>query len=181
MTNEQLDSCIKEIAAGDRKALRQLYDEMKNPIFLFAMSLLKNYQAAEDVTQETFLNIMQSPYNCKNVRNVRAWVFGIARNCCADNLKKQSKYIFAEAEDLPYNEENSAPYSEMEASAILSDAFEQLNETERTVVYLYLYAGMKQREIAAALDMPYLTVRSRYSYAIKKLKKYLSDEGVQKK
>lgn len=60
MTNKQLDLCICEIATGNREALRQLYDEFKNPIFLFDLSILKNYQAAEDVEQDTFLNIMQS-------------------------------------------------------------------------------------------------------------------------
>lgn len=54
MTNKQLDLCICEIATGNREALRQLYDEFKNPIFLFDLSILKNYQAAEDVEQDTF-------------------------------------------------------------------------------------------------------------------------------
>ena len=40
MTNKQLDLCICEIATGNREALRQLYDEFKNPIFLFDLSIV---------------------------------------------------------------------------------------------------------------------------------------------
>lgn len=60
MTGRQLDLCICEIAAGDRDALSRLYLDMKDPIFRFALSLVRSRQLAEDVEAETFLNIMQS-------------------------------------------------------------------------------------------------------------------------
>jgi RNA polymerase sigma factor (sigma-70 family) len=98
MTNKQLDLCICEIATGNREALRQLYDEFKNPIFLFDLSILKNYQAAEDVEQDTFLNIMQSACKYRPGTNAKAWIFSITRNCCSDYLKTNTKYVPLEAD-----------------------------------------------------------------------------------
>lgn len=100
MTNKQLDLCICEIATGNREALRQLYDEFKNPIFLFDLSILKNYQAAEDVEQDTFLNIMQSACKYRPGTNAKAWIFSITRNCCSDYLKTNTKYVPLEADIL---------------------------------------------------------------------------------
>lgn len=90
MTNKQLDLCICEIATGNREALRQLYDEFKNPIFLFDLSILKNYQAAEDVEQDTFLNIMQSACKYRPGTNAFAQVQGdfvqpTIQSDCANN------------------------------------------------------------------------------------------------
>lgn len=154
MTNKQLDLCICEIATGNREALRQLYDEFKNPIFLFDLSILKNYQAAEDVEQDTFLNIMQSACKYRPGTNAKAWIFSITRNCCSDYLKTNTKYVPLEADILA-----SFP-------------------TERTIVSLYIFWDFKQTEIAKILKIPYRTVRDKYSYAIKKMKGYFGKKGV---
>lgn len=72
MIGRQLDLCICEIAAGDRDALSRLYLDMKDPIFRFALSLVRSRQLAEDVEAETFLNIivclrLQARHKCEGV------------------------------------------------------------------------------------------------------------------
>ena len=54
MTNKQLDLCICEIATGNREALRQLYDEFKNPIFLFDLSILKTIRQQKMLSKILF-------------------------------------------------------------------------------------------------------------------------------
>ena len=178
MTGKQLDLCIRKIATGNREALRQLYDEMKNPIFLFALSLVKNYQLAEDIEQETFLKIMQSARNYRAGTNAKAWIFGIARNCCVDGLKANSKYISIDEEILSAVPAENNEIERAENAVVALEALSTLSEDEQTIVSLYLYAGLKQTEIAKALNMPYLAVRSKYGYAIKKLKQHFTRKGV---
>lgn len=178
MTSKELDLCIIEIATGNKKALRQLYDEMKNPIFLFALSMIKDYQAAEDVEQETFLNIMKSARNYQSNTNAKAWIFSIARNCCIDSMKKQSKYISLDDDASMNIPSTNNQFASVENAIIALEALEQLEETERVIVSLYVYAGMKQTEIANVLNLPYLAVRSKYGYAIRKLKRYFEKKGV---
>ena len=100
MTGRQLDLCICEIAAGDRDALSRLYLDMKDPIFRFALSLVRSRQLAEDIEAETFLNIMQSACGYKPGTNARAWIFAIARNCCMDCMKENARLLTVDSESL---------------------------------------------------------------------------------
>lgn len=178
MTGKQLDLCIKKIASGNREALRQLYDEMKNPIFLFALSLVKNYQYAEDVEQETFLNIMRSACNYQPGTNAKAWIFSIARNCCVDCIKTNSKYILVETETLASIPIENNDIEKAENAIFVLEALDVLEQDEQTIVALYLFSGLKQTEIAKVMNLPYMSVRSKYGYAIKKLKRYFTKKGV---
>lgn len=56
---KSLDIYIRNIAYGNRESLRALYDEYSRPIFLYALSIVKDHQTAEDVMQETFLNVLK--------------------------------------------------------------------------------------------------------------------------
>lgn len=178
MTGKQLDLCINEIATGNREALRQLYDEMKNPIFLFALSLVKNYQLAEDVEQETFLKIMQSARNYRPGTNAKAWIFSIVRNCCIDSMKANNKCISIDIESLSAIPAENNEIENTENALVAIEALSSLSADEQMIVSLYLYAGLKQTEIAKILSIPYLSVRSKYGYAIKKLKQYFTQKGV---
>ena len=60
-------------------------------------------------------------------------------------------------------------------SIAVKEALSKLNSTEREIVSLYAFAGLKQTEIAKVMKMPYVKVRSVYGYAIKKLRKELAD------
>lgn len=100
MTGKQLDLCICEIAAGNREALSQLYVEMKDQVFRFALSLVRSRHLAEDIEAETFLNIIQSACGYKPGTNARAWIFAIARNCCMDCMKANAKFLVVDNDSL---------------------------------------------------------------------------------
>lgn len=53
-------SCVQYFAAGDKAALAELYAQAKNPVYCFALSILRDSFAAEDVMQETFLQVWKS-------------------------------------------------------------------------------------------------------------------------
>lgn len=54
MTNKQLDLCICEIATGNREALRQLYDEFKNPIFCLICQFSKTIRQQKMLSKILF-------------------------------------------------------------------------------------------------------------------------------
>ena len=61
---------------------------------------------------------------------------------------------------------------------MLAAALKTLGDEERKVVLLHAVSGLKHREIAQDLGLPLSTVLSRYNRALKKLKRYLTEEGV---
>ncbi len=176
--DRQLDLCICEIAAGDREALSQLYIEMKDPVFRFALSLVRSRHLAEDIEAETFLNIMQSACGYKPGTNARAWIFAIARNCCMDCMKANAKFSFVDNDSLDLQPTDANGLEQTENALLVLEAMKTLSETEQMIVSLYLYSGLKQTEIAKVLNIPYLSVRSKYGYAIRKLKRYFERKGV---
>ena len=178
MTGKQLDLCICEIAAGNREALSQLYIEMKDPVFRFALSLVRSRQLAEDIEAETFLNIMQSACGYKPGTNARAWIFAIARNCCRDCMKENARLLTVDSESLDLLPTDANGLEQTENALLVLEAMKTLSETEQMIVSLYLYSGLKQTEIAKVLNIPYLSVRSKYGYAIRKLKRYFERKGV---
>jgi len=171
LTNNQIDLCINEVSQNNQDALKKLYDEFGKPIFLFALSIVKDYQLAEDVAQETFLEIMASAKNYRMGTNPKAWIFSIARNISADTLKSHYKNVLLSDEEM-----NDIPdLSNMSLLENRTDAFDALNTLdllEKQIISLYLFSGLKQIEIAKVLDISYIKVRSKYGYAIKKLKNY---------
>ena len=60
---------------------------------------------------------------------------------------------------------------------VLETAVNKLDENERTILLLHAVSGLKNREIAELLDMPINTVLSKYNRTIKKMQKYLEEEG----
>ena len=82
-------------------------------------------------------------------------------------------------QDLNLTQPTDANGLEQTENALLVlEAMKTLSETEQMIVSLYLYSGLKQTEIAKVLNIPYLSVRSKYGYAIRKLKRYFERKGV---
>ena len=68
-----LDSCIARIAAGEQEALSQLYDKVRPAVYGFALSILKNAHDAEDVLQDTLLQVWQAAGSYHSHGKAMAW------------------------------------------------------------------------------------------------------------
>ena len=177
MDKAQIDLCIKNISNGDRNAVKKLYDEFSNPIYLFALSIVKDYRLAEDVLQDTFLNIMSSAQTYRLGTNPKAWIFSLARNASLLSLKKSLYKDLKSSEDFEKIISNNSMEDDLGNSLEELESLKILRNLEREIVVLYVFAGLKQTEISKVLKIPYLTVRSQYGYALKKLKKYYLERG----
>ncbi|MCL1866924.1 MAG: RNA polymerase sigma factor [Oscillospiraceae bacterium] len=170
----KLDSYIQRTAAGDRDSFVKLYDYVRKPVFLFALSIVKDYQTAEDVLQESMLRIAFNSDKYTRGTNPYAWVMSITRNLCSDALRSPTKH------DLPLDDAEFVSDSKdivkstEEADEVLT-ALQVLSHQEREIVSLYIYAGFSQVEIAKTLEIPYTRVRSQYKYALEKMRKYFNE------
>jgi len=172
MNRTQLDSCIRRLGEGDRDAFHALYADAKDSVFLFALSIVRDYPLAEDVLQDSMLHIAAHAHSYRPGSNPKAWILSIVRNLCLDALKKSSR------SDLPLESiEGILPAADdlagtAEAADAVMRTLNVLTDREREIVSLYVFAGLRQGEIAAALQLPYAKVRSHYKYALKKMRLY---------
>lgn len=74
-----IDECLKAIADGNVDALEVLYAEMRVAVFSVVLSVVRDQQLAEDLTQETFLRIYTYAGRYEPGTNSKAWILTVAR------------------------------------------------------------------------------------------------------
>jgi RNA polymerase sigma-70 factor (ECF subfamily) len=165
----------------DAEAFGRVYDRYIESIFRFVALKLPNKAAAEDVTSETFLKLWQVILqNQEPIRNVRAFLYRLARNGIADFYRKQASegsVTFSDSETSTIDEDpvfsdRSAQHRAIEARAdlrLVLDQIERLKESYRDVLMLRLIDGLSFGDIGKVLDKSVGNVRVIYHRAIKAL------------
>lgn len=173
---EMLEQQLLQIASGDKSALAALYDNINVSVYSYALSILKNRADAEDVLQDTLLEIWRSAPNYKSMGKPMAWIITIARNLCLMNLREKSRLSDQPFEDFDFPDEGDELTSD--DKLVIQACMLSLSDEEREIVVMHILAGLKHREIAKIRQLPLSTVLSKYNRAIKKLRKKLStDDG----
>lgn len=169
-----LEDHIKNISLGKKDSLENLYNSTRNSVFGFAFSILNNVTDAEDVMQDTYINILKYA-NMYDPRNKPlAWIFTITKNLCYTKIENKKKNVASsidEIENLISNHSDSH-YDKALIKAIL----EVLTDEERQIVILSSVSGFKNREIAKLLNLNLSTVLSKYHRAVKKIRAIYREE-----
>ncbi len=160
---------------GDDKAFDKVYNLTSKGVFSMCLSILKNYEDAQDLMQSTYVQIREKINYYKPNSNGYAWVLTLTKNLCLNEYKKRKRECvtdFNENEYLTTSEDNTSRVD----VPIFRLAKRVLNEQELQIVLMYAVSGYKHKEIAEILDKPLGTVLWAYNNALKKLKKNLGEE-----
>ena len=161
------DALILRIAQGDTAALEVLYRQTSSSIYGFALSILRDPVAAEDVMQDTFVSVMQSAPGYQPSGKPMAWLLTIARNLALMRLRR------AESKNLSFDE-----LFHVEDTHDAYQTTETLTDGERQIVMLHALSGLKHREIADLLGIPQATAISRYNRALAKLRNSMGGDDL---
>lgn len=170
MTNEALSAELRRLRSGSLEALEAIFLDLRTPVFTVLLRLVRDRELAEDLTQEVFLRLWQSP-PAEDVRSPRAWLFRVAHNLALDALRRPGAGELPE--QLPVQDFAEGVHARLDVEAALAS----LSPRDREIVTLHLGAGLRFREIAAILELPLGTVLWRHSRAISALREKL-DGGV---
>jgi RNA polymerase sigma-70 factor (ECF subfamily) len=168
---------ILRIADRDRLAFEALYRRFARPFLGLALRRLGDRQRAEDVTQETFAAIWRSAATYRPDRGPGApWLYAVARHAIVNQSRARIEPV-AEAPDLPAAEPGPLEQAESEwVRGRLRRAILRLPEDQRTLIELAYWGGLSQTEIAARLEMPLGTVKTRTRAALGLLADLLDGE-----
>ena len=173
MDNSTADLLIFKTGQGDMAAFEQLYNELSKSVYAFALSIVKNPAAAEDIMQDTFVRIFNAASGFRGGGKGIAWIMRIAHNLAIS-------YVTAKTAEPEEKIDEEKSYNDTEASASdkidIDAALGSLNEAERKIIILHAVSGLKLNEIAEILGEPLGTIKWRHSAALKKLKEKLSSE-----
>ncbi|HLX75320.1 MAG TPA: sigma-70 family RNA polymerase sigma factor [Terriglobales bacterium] len=90
---------LRRMAARDEAAFTTLYQRYQGGIYRFARQMTGGASLAEEVTQEVFLTLMREGRSFNASRgSLRAWLYGVARNCTLRCLERERPYVSLETE-----------------------------------------------------------------------------------
>ena len=159
---------LTRMRAGDEAAFAELFARHQGPIFRYALHMC-GPAAADDVVQETFLALIRQPHGFNASRGtVGAYLFGIARH----HVYKQCGLRIADCGLIEEFDDSSARSPDPGSSALagleraetiglVRDAVQTLPAAYREVVVLCELQEMDYADVAAVLECPIGTVRSR--------------------
>ena len=168
----ELERLLSGIAAGRPEDMSELYIRTRTAVYSLALSYLGNAHDAQDITQDTFVQVWERAGQYRPNGSPMGWLLTVCRNLALMRIRKADRHA-----DLDDSGWDAIPAEEkglsVEERALLQDALALLDKNERRVVMLHAAAGMKHREIAVLLEMPLATVLSKYHRAIKKLRAFM--------
>jgi RNA polymerase sigma-70 factor (ECF subfamily) len=177
---------LARVARGDVAALRSIYDQHASRAITIAFRILRNREEAEDVVQETFLEVWRRAAEFDPGRGgAVAWVVTIARSRAIDRLRARNiagRTIASAAEGdgvlLPVPLPSPAVETERRRDERrVAEALGTLPPAQRRTIELAYFEGLSQSEIAVKTASPLGTVKMRVKLAMAKLAELLGDES----
>lgn len=172
---------IQRALAGDENAFAELVRKHQKQVHALAWRKVGDFHVAEEITQDTFLQVYKKLETLKDLHRFDGWLYTIAaRQCHAWLRKKRVQTQPLEDTDIDLIEKmNYSQYiaEEQEKAAteaqrgIVQKLLARLQESERTVVTLHYFGEMTCEEISRFLGVSASTVKSRLRRARLRLKK----------
>lgn len=165
-------------SSGNESGFAQLYHRYAKKIYNSIYRILSNQEESEDILQETFVEFFSKSEKWHAVQSVEAWLRRMGVNKAISLLRKNKPY-YMPIEELEIQDEGEKELLEKEwRECQLTDleaVIDQLAGIPKMVVNLYLFEDMNHEEVADALGMTAVAVRSQYHRAKKKIYEQLKE------
>ena len=164
---------MRRLLADDTVAFSVVYDRHASSVYGLALRIMRDRSAAEDVAQEAFVALWRDRHSYSPERGAAsAWLLTITHNRAIDAIRRGRCRGHAPLED---DDEREAPdrtdeeaMRRVEAS-VIGVALRTLPDAQRLVLELGYFSGLTHREIAARMQIPLGTVKSRTRLGLQKL------------
>ncbi len=175
---------ISRARAGDAEALENLYRAFEGPVYSLARRLCRSSQDAEDIVQETFVEVLRSIRRYRGEGPLVAWIKKVAASKALMKIRKHRKEQF----DQPIEEDEHGPLPDAgslsgrpergaHSRVDLESALARLSGTSRSVVWLHDVEGYTHEEIAAMMGRTISFSKSQLARAHTRLRALLDAGG----
>ena len=165
-------SLVAKARSGDIGALEQLYRAYEAGVYTLARRLTRTAEDAEDVLQETFLEVFRSLKGWRGEGSLWGWVRTIA---ASKALMRYRREKVRETSQLDDELEGAAPGDDVPLRLDLETALARLSERTRAVVWLHDVEGYTHEEIAEPMGMTTSFSKSQLARAHQKLRGWLGE------
>ena len=156
-----------------------IFRDHSHHIYRAALFLTKSPTLADDITQDTFIQVFRK-YHCYDpAKPISPWIYKIALNITRKTLRKQ-KWLFL-TKEVPDNEgcnlvEKVVLKNEQDEE--LWKEINKLTQKSQEIIVMHYYSGLKLNEIATVLGIPLGTCKSRLNAALNSLGKQLHGNNI---
>jgi RNA polymerase sigma-70 factor (ECF subfamily) len=174
-TSDSLTPLMERIAAGEREALRQLYQATSAKLFGVCLRILSDREESEDVLQDVYVTIWRRADRFDGARaSVMTWVSTIARNRAIDRLRARGPMAYAEqVDDLEIADGQDSAETLLSAADDrnrLHGCMSELDDRTQKVIRTAFFEGVTYEALAKSMDAPLGTVKSWIRRGLAKLK-----------
>ena len=168
-----------QVAAGNEKAFRLLFDHYKARVFSMSLKMLKTPALAEEVVQDTFMNVWLNRQKFNTIEHPEAYLFTIAYNNIYTQLKKIAREnrlltgLVQAVQDIQYTTDEQVLARESESR--INQAVEALPPQRRIIFKLSRQQGLSHDEIARQLNISRHTVKNQLVEALRFIRKQLGN------
>jgi RNA polymerase sigma-70 factor (ECF subfamily) len=173
---------VQRVAVRDQRALHALYERTHRMVFTLAVRITGNRETAEEVTLDVFHEAWRraATYDAAN-GTVIGWIMNQARSRAIDRLRleQRKKRVNDQPDDiLPALQQHDPhdTFERKEAGNVLRTALDALTPEEKQVIETAFFSGLTYAEVAAKLDQPLGTVKTRIRSGLGKLRKLLAGD-----
>ena len=174
---------IRQIAAGDENALRQLVDVYGQRLYAYALGVTNDPASADEAVQESLVAAWQGAAGFRGEgpggNQVIAWLLGIVHHKALNQLRgRPLDSLDAETQEIPAQDAlPEAMAAASEQRRLVRAGLEGLSLEHRFALELFFYQGLSLNEVAEVCGCPVGTVKSRLNYAKASLRGVLSRAG----
>jgi RNA polymerase sigma-70 factor (ECF subfamily) len=175
---------MQRVAGYDSKALEALYNRYSPILYTLIKKIVNDQKIAEEVLTDVFVIIWRKiNFFDFSTKNVYTWLISLARNKAVDTLRRHRSDPVEEYTE-EYENHFIIPQLSHEIDSLdlktalnikdsVEKALNRLTDAQQYVIYLAYYEGLTEKEIAAKLNIPLATVKSKIKIASSNLKENL--------
>ncbi|MEZ6123280.1 MAG: sigma-70 family RNA polymerase sigma factor [Planctomycetaceae bacterium] len=161
---------VSAINAGDQQAFACLYHRHRDWVVRLAFRLTGHQEDALDVLQETFAYLVRKFPGFVLTAQMTTFLYPAVKNLSIAARRKRQRSLGADCDTGLFAESAADSVSEQTQRDEFSVMLGELSESHREILLMRFVDEMTQPEIAAALDLPLGTVKSRLHHAIQAVK-----------
>jgi RNA polymerase sigma-70 factor (ECF subfamily) len=172
---------VRSVAAGEERALRDLYTRLHRLVFTFTLRIVRNRETAEELTLDVFHEVWRRARDYdERDGTVIGWVMNQARSRAIDRVRfDQRKKRTAQVLDAegPVTTSAEEVVDAALRGRVVRKALVSLTAEERRAIETAYFADQSYAEVAATLSVPPGTIKTRIRSGLIKLRQALAEEN----
>ncbi len=175
-TNQELTALLAQTGLGDRRAFATLYESTKSKLFGVSLRIVKERQLAEEVLQDSFVNIWNNARNYTAEKSApMTWLTAIVRNRSLDLVRRPHLEIQDEDEFFTLNMVDealspAAALTQKRDASRVENCMRALDADQRQAIALAFFDGLSHAEVATHLKKPLGTIKTHVRRGMIKMK-----------